>query len=250
MGTLKQNYEQWAHYDWPQGGDEWSQAWGGSEYVWYGTILPRINSFLPTTRILESAPGFGRITNFIKEFCEELLIVDLVEKCIEACKKRFQGNSHIQYFVNDGRSLAMVPSGSIDFIFSWDSLVHAEKDVMQAYIHECRRILRPDGFGFIHHSNMGAYCNHKNEPVKNLHWRDESMSADLFKQFCKEADLQCVSQEIIGWGGEILNDCFSMFTNRKSESQSLNNRIENKNFMAEADRMLSISKIYNHRLSA
>ena len=32
----------------------------------------------------------------------------------------------ISYFVNDGRSLAMVPERSVDFAFSFDSLVHVD----------------------------------------------------------------------------------------------------------------------------
>jgi len=42
--------------------------------------------------------------------------------------------THIEYFINDGRSLDMLENNSIDFAFSFDSLLHAEIDVMHAYI--------------------------------------------------------------------------------------------------------------------
>ena len=43
------------------------------------------------------------------------------------------------------------------FVFSFDSLVYAENDVIAAYLSQLARKLSPDGVGFIHHSNIGAY---------------------------------------------------------------------------------------------
>jgi hypothetical protein len=51
----------------------------------------------------------------------------------------------------------MVPENSLDFAFSCDSLVHAEIDVIDAYIDELSRKLTLSGIAFIHHSNIGAY---------------------------------------------------------------------------------------------
>ena len=61
----------------------------------------------------------------MKNLCDSLIIVDLAESCIEACKTRFQSEENFQYFVNDGKSLEMINDSSVDFIFSFDSLVHA-----------------------------------------------------------------------------------------------------------------------------
>ncbi len=136
MPTIEENLNAWSQYNWPDGGDEWSQAWGGTDYLWYGTIFPRLQYFLPTSYILEIAPGFGRMTNYLRKYCEKLIVVDLTEKCINACKERFATDTHIHYHVNDGKSLSMIPDKSIDFIFSWDSLVHAEADAIEGYINE------------------------------------------------------------------------------------------------------------------
>ncbi|RJP19279.1 MAG: class I SAM-dependent methyltransferase [Candidatus Omnitrophota bacterium] len=245
MGTLVQNLDSWSHYDWSQGGDEWSACWGGTDYLWTGTILPRIRAFLPTDTILELAPGFGRITQYLKDNCRHLIAVDLVERCIAACKSRFASSSHIEYHVNDGKSLPMIADGSIDFLISWDSMVHAESNVMKAYIDEFARILKPEGFGFIHHSNIGHYFLDKKEKVKNPHWRAESMSARLFAKYCDDAGLQCVSQELIGWGDTIHNDCFSLFTRNHSPYARPNQVFANENFMYEAGRLLQIANFYN-----
>src|SRR5688500_242534 len=111
-------------YDWIQAGEEWSEPWGSSAARWFGTILPRIHDCLPAGTILEIAPGFGRWTHYLKEHCGQLHVVDPDERCIETCRRRFSRDPNLSYHVNDGRSLAMIPDGSIDFVFSFDSLVH------------------------------------------------------------------------------------------------------------------------------
>src|SRR6476620_7829470 len=116
-------------YDWREAGEEWSQPWGSSAPQWAGTIFPRIRECLPAGTILEIAPGYGRWSHYLKDYCENLILIDLAEQCIEACKKRFSSSSHITYHVNDGRSLEIIPDESIDFVFSFDSLIHAEADV-------------------------------------------------------------------------------------------------------------------------
>src|SRR6266478_5857216 len=107
-------------YDWKQAGEEWSEPWGASEAQWNGTIFPRIRDCVPTGTILEIAPGFGRWTHFLKDLCQQLVVVDLSTKCIEACQARFADCTHITYHVNDGKSLAMIADESIDFVFSFD----------------------------------------------------------------------------------------------------------------------------------
>ena len=127
MPSIEENKLVWdANYDWGQAGNEWSGSYGGVAMHWYATLLPRLPAFVPTGTILEIAPGFGRWTNVLKDLCQQLVVVDLSAKCIEACQARFADSTHITYHVNDGKSLAMIADESIDFAFSFDSLVHAE----------------------------------------------------------------------------------------------------------------------------
>ena len=249
MPTVEENLQSWSHYDWSQRGDEWSYRWGGTEYVWWGTVFPRVQAFLPANGILELGPGFGRCTQYLKNFCKELTVVDLVERCIEACKERFSDCGHISYFCNDGKSLNMVPDDSIDFIFSWDSLVHCECDVIENYVAEFARVLKPNGAGFVHHANMGYYRSREDgeEFIKNnnVHWRAVSMSGELFEKYCRESGLQCVAQELIGWGGEILNDCFSSFVPQGSILARPNVVREDEKFMDEVDHLAALAEMYS-----
>jgi SAM-dependent methyltransferase len=236
MPSVEENKYQWSNYDWKDQGDEWSEAWGKTEYLWLRTIYPRIKRFIPTNSILEIAPGYGRITQYLNNYCRTLKIVDLNINCIEACKKRFKQSflHRIDFYTNDGLSLPMIADKSIDFIFSWDSLVHAEPDTIESYIKEFARILKNDGKGFIHHSNIAEFPGAQND-----HWRG-NMSSELFVKFCLDADLHCLSQEKINWGSSVLNDCFSVFAR-----QGDNKVVSNPNFMDEALQTRQIAELYS-----
>jgi hypothetical protein len=90
-------------------------------------------SDLPFSFPLDSITG-----QFLKTKCQSTIAVDLSETCIKHCKTRFASETHIQFHTNDGTSLAAVPDNSVDFVFSFDSLVDVEKDLMEAYVPERR----------------------------------------------------------------------------------------------------------------
>jgi hypothetical protein len=75
--------------------------------------------------------------------------------CIEACRRRFAAEPNLSYHVNDTCSLSMIPSGSIDFAFSFDSLVHVHREIVEAYVAELADKLTKHGIAFLHHSNLG-----------------------------------------------------------------------------------------------
>lgn len=246
MPTLATNKQHWDAYDWPQGGDEWSAAWGGSDYVWCAVLLPRLLRFVPAPTVLEIAPGYGRWTQYLKELCDRLIVVDLAAQCIDACRARFADATHITYHVNDGLSLDCVPARSVDFVFSYDSLVHAEAAVVRGYVHQLAEKLTADGVGFLHHSNLAALvpAPAPGQPPPDIHWRAHDMSAALFVEFCREAGLQCIAQEIVDWGGQAQLDCFSVFTRPGSRFARPLQVIETPTFMAEAARLRGLAALY------
>lgn len=255
MADVEHNISVWNKtWDWSTGGEEWSAWWGGTPALWYGALLSRIHAFLPAGTILEIAPGFGRWTQYLKDECEQLIVVDLAERCIEGCKERFADADNIEYHVNDGRSLEMVADGSLDFVFSFDSLVHAEADVLEAYLLQLGRKLKPDGIGFFHHSNLGEYRRMAALTLRSPEWlrrrliprgylidlgawRDESMTAALFAEQCEKAGLSCVSQEKINWDtGRALTDALSLFTPRGSRWDRPPRVVRNPGFTRDARR--------------
>jgi SAM-dependent methyltransferase len=250
MPSIEQNEHEWSSYDWAGAGDEWSLLWGGPDYQWWGTLLPRLHEFVPTGTILEIAPGYGRWTRYLVRLCDRLIGVDLVPNCVEFCGKRFAGIPKASFHQNDGRSLEMVPDGQVDLAFSFDSLVHCERDVLEAYIGELARKLSPNGVAFIHHSNVGAYADPKTGELTctNLARRGIDMSAELFQSFCREAGLRCVVQELVNWQpGEQFNDCFSVATPLGSKFERHTLVRQNPDFMKEAANLGKIAAYYGPR---
>lgn len=231
------------NFDWRNQGDEWSNEWGGPDMQWYGTILPRIHLFVPCLTILEIAPGYGRWTDFLKDLCERLTIVDLASNCIEACRKRFADHKHLDYHVNDGKSLAMIPDKSVDFAFSFDSLVHADRESIEGYIRDLALKLKPDGVAFIHHSNFGETRGGWSLP--NPQARSPDMTAALFEKLTRKAGMQCVSQEIIDWAGGHEMDCMSLFTPAGSHWARPNVVFRNRRFEQEMKACGELAKLYS-----
>ncbi len=238
-------------YDWKDAGEEWSQPWGSSTEQWTETIFPRVRDCLPAGTILEIAPGFGRWTHYLKEYCRELWAIDKSSECIEACRQRFASDSHVHCHLNDGRSLSMVPDSSVDFVFSFDSLVHPDREVVEAYLRQLGTKLKIRAKGFIHHSNFGEYVNSPRERLPEFlakplikanildwaHHRNPGMTAELFRALCEQNGLYCISQELVNWRGRRLIDCLSLFVRSDSAPQSSTKIIRNPNFMREAARI-------------
>ena len=267
LPSVEENESNWnAAYDWTLRGDEWSSHWGGVETHWHATLLPRVRPFLPTGTICEIAPGYGRWTEYLLGDCDQYVGVDLASRCVDACRERFSSFDHARFEVNDGRSLPMLENDSVDFVFSFDSLVHVEADVIAQYLVELARVLRPDGIGWLHHSNLGEFSpqvrrmeqaeavGYRSSTLRSLlrrcgaiewrHGRAQSMTAPLFVDLATRAQLKCVGQEIVNWGSARLIDCISLVTRPGSVWDRPNEVRRNSNFMDEGTSARSISAVF------
>ena len=270
MPSIDENIDKWNEsYDWRQRGDAWSSPWGGAEAQWYGSIFPRIHHFLPASAVLEIAPGFGRWTHFLLEHCETLTAVDVAPKCTESCRERFADYPQARFETNDGQSLPMVEDESIDFAFSFDSLVHVESDVLSGYLTELARTLKPGGVAFLHHSNYGSYARsaHAFAPMqttldrlpatvraglmrmgvyRGAHWRASSVSASGFAELSEATGLHCVGQELVNWeGGVVLLDTMSVLTKPNSRWDRPNSVVKNRLFRLEARAIRKSGSVYS-----
>lgn len=269
MPSLEENKKHWTEYSWETSGEEWSREFGSSSNIWHAILLPRLLPFLPARRLLEIAPGYGRITHFIKDHCDELTLVDVTENCIAACKERFAEDTHIKFHVNDGKSLDAIPEESIDFAFSFDSLVHVDMDVLGAYLGQLAGKLSEQGVAFLHHSNLAAVITDEGtlpevpahwsgsgpspKPFRNslgelpampTQWRDPTVSAASFRRACDEAGLVCSQQELLNWGSNHLIDCFSVVARPSSPQARDFHSWENPDFMLFAGLLREASRGY------
>jgi len=260
--SVEQNVQMWgADYDWSEAGDEWSARWGGSDGLWTRTLLPRVCSYLPATTLVEIAPGYGRWTRFLVDYCDRLVGVDIAANCVETCRRRFAARE-ADFHLTDGASRPGVADGTADFVFSFDSLVHAEADVLQGYIRELAAKLSEDGVAWLHHSNAGAYGRayriasvaparlRSSDPLRRVlpnvdGWRARSVTADWLAKECEASGLRCTSQEKITWGhSPYLLDTISVICRPGSRFDRPPHRVANRGFMNEAAQTAAIAALY------
>lgn len=217
MPSVSENLKLWSEHHWSHAGEEWAVGYAdndtaNADIAWSVGIWPRIHRCLPAAHILEIGPGFGAWTQFLRQWSRHMTLVDLTPRCIDECRKRF-GSLGMTYHVNDGRSLEMVADDSVDFVFSWHSLVHCQHDVMTGYVRQLARKLKPGCWGMIQHSNFGMYFN----PVRGAFEREnpagfgEDMTAAKFASDAFAAGLTVDVQEIAPWGSHDEISCFSLF---------------------------------------
>lgn len=179
-------------------GGYYAAAEEGMVWQWDNLIYPVIKDF-DFTKVLELAPGHGRNTNMLRKLAKDITLVDVNKTCIDACINRF-GNEmdgcKFHYAVNNGSLLPMISDKSITTIYTFDSMVHFDKTIVREYMQEFKRILAPDGKGFLHHSNYGSVAPNS-DWARNPGNRSD-MTAELLKAYAEDVGLSVVSQKIHG----------------------------------------------------
>tara|TARA_R110000772_G_scaffold5691_2_gene20358 strand:- start:11846 stop:12514 length:669 start_codon:yes stop_codon:yes gene_type:complete len=174
---------------WKDGGHEWSSNVGhDTDYIWNKYIFEHLREFR-NDDILEIAPGYGRMTQYLSVLTSNLSVVDLNENCINKTKEKL-GNFVENYYINDGLKLDMISSNSVDLVFSYDSFVHMHKNVIESYIEEIERVLKNGGYGFIHHSQ---YYSDEDLSFGNYGGRSD-MNKDLFNEMVKKNGMEVIKQ--------------------------------------------------------
>lgn len=254
MANLTANRKYYENYDWSSGGEEWSEPWGGTRSMWITSIYPRISEFLPAKTIVEIGSGHGRIARILHAFStNQLILFDIVDECVSVCKKKFASSSKTICLKTDGCTLGNVANRSVDFIFSFYSLVGADNETITGCLEEVDRVLSDDGVAFIHHSNAGMYFDpEKTDLDKRLlmlaAYRDMSIDALTVQEIVAQCNLICMKQECINWDvTEILSDCFSIIARPDSKWACEPVLIHNPEFQEEQNRAKKNEQARNHR---
>jgi ubiquinone/menaquinone biosynthesis C-methylase UbiE len=196
MPTLSQN-RYWDIYKWPDDGDEWTDqaAFCGVPYPLWKQYL--VESFIVSnvgeaSTVLEIAVGHGRWTPPLAEIARLYIGVDMNRSCVNFCQRRFLHLANVEFHENDGRSLGMIGEQTIDFVWSFDSFVHLESNVTDAYMAEIARVLLPGGRCCIHHPG-------KPTEIQRARGLRSMVEVDTFALIAKAHGLHVVSQ-VDSWG--------------------------------------------------
>ena len=246
MATITENKAYYDNYDWRYTGEQWASRWRGTDVQWYGTILPRLHLYLPAATIVEIGCGHGRLSRFLEPYCDRLVLVDMTESCVNGCAKLFGTDPRVSCVLGDGLSLGGVADASVDLVFSFFSLVHADAATLRCYLHEMARTLSANGVVFIHHSNAGACVSGNPAEDAGLHdYRDANVSAQTVAELAQAAGLACRSQELFGWEtDQLLTDCFSVVVRPGSRRAMPNTVIQNWDFPFEVEKLGQLAEIY------
>ncbi len=190
----------------------WDDYFPAAETVmqrqWEEIIWPLIKDFDFDT-VLELAPGGGRNTERLCEVAGKIYAVDYNSYALQRCREKLGSSHHgceIEYYVNNGTDLRVIDDSSVSAVYCWDAAVHFEKSIMNSYVKEFFRVLRPGGRGFVHHSALGDKA-HKNIK-KNPHWRS-NVSRESFARMCRASGLRIMTQADIPWNSIV--DCGTVF---------------------------------------
>ncbi|WP_083082730.1 class I SAM-dependent methyltransferase [Mycolicibacter kumamotonensis] len=234
-------------YKWDARGEEWSDAWGGSEAQWFGSLYPRLHRVLPASSILEIAPGMGRWTKFLLPLSRNYVGVDISLECVRGCQKTFANAHHARFVHNDGYSLGEVEDNSVDLVFSFDSLVHAEFDVLKSYIPQILQKLNKRGVAFLHHSNM-AQVGPEFKDASKVGLRALSVSQQNIEDLIVKSGGRVIIQEVIDWGpGKVPRDCLTMLA-RDDGQQTDPMHLYNLRFMDESASIKQFQAPYSMQL--
>jgi ubiquinone/menaquinone biosynthesis C-methylase UbiE len=161
--------------------------------------------------VLDFACGRGRIAECFADISGKLICSDASVKAIEACRRRFAGNSKVECLVNGNGSIP-VPSGSVSFLYSWDAMVHFNSSEIEEYFPEFKRVLKTDGLALIHHSNYAALSSVPRPWFENPGSR-AYVSAEDARRIGEKHGFNIVKQQVMDWSEANL-DCITVLKNR------------------------------------
>jgi autotransporter strand-loop-strand O-heptosyltransferase len=190
---------------WENNGENWSEGVGGSDKIWNDFLYPHIKDYI-RGNVTEIGPGLGRITKYLVDYCKKLNLVDLNQYCIDKCKERFNKLKFVDYYINNGKDLPNnIHDNSQDLIISFDCFVHLHQTVIDHYLGEIYRKLKPNSIACLHHSNFGG-----GEELSFHNYGGRSnMFPEIFKALCEKNNFQVLNQNIVQMN-EKLKDCITV----------------------------------------
>jgi SAM-dependent methyltransferase len=112
----------------------------------------------PTNALaVEIGSGVGRMCIALADRFERVIGVDISKEMVDRARELVT-DPHVEFIVGDGSSLQPIEDGSVDLVFSFTVFQHIPKvAVIESYIEEVGRILRPGGvFAFQWNNTPGT----------------------------------------------------------------------------------------------
>lgn len=140
---------------------------------------------------LEIGCGPGRLLRPMSRHFAEIHGVDVSDEMIALAKQKLRDvpNAHAQ--VCDGARLTAFADASIDFVYSYAVFQHIpSRDVVQEYMREVQRVLKPDGFARLQLNGLPRSMDDQYTT-----WSGARFSGTEILEFAQQHDLQVLALE-------------------------------------------------------
>lgn len=191
--NLEFNRKRWGDRETWETRDRYGYQWGQGVLQANGSMAKAADAYLrpylPKGRydlkILELSPGAGRFTSELIRYARSIDLLDMNQACLDLCAERFKVHTApMRFYLNDGRSCAMIEDTDYDLVACFDSMVHMHPDIIKGYVEQLGQKVIPGGILWLDYSGMGAR--------EGGHRTD--MTPDLMARFAADAGLSVVSQ--------------------------------------------------------
>jgi ubiquinone/menaquinone biosynthesis C-methylase UbiE len=104
----------------------------------------------PESAVLEIGSGGGRWTRYLVA-ARRVVCVDINQEFFPLLSAKFPG-APLEFYQSSGCELRGIDGDSIDFVFSFGTLVHIEPHDIRQYLDEIRRVLRPGAIAVVQYA--------------------------------------------------------------------------------------------------
>jgi ubiquinone/menaquinone biosynthesis C-methylase UbiE len=108
------------------------------------TLLGQVG-WSPRGKALDFGCGLGRLSQALSAHFEDVLGVDVAQSMVEKATRLNTTNEHCRFIVNTQPDLRIIPTDSIDLVYTNIVLQHMAPQYEAAYIREFFRVVRPSG---------------------------------------------------------------------------------------------------------
>lgn len=139
-----------------------------------------VRPYVPVSGVaLEIGAGGGRWTQFLLR-ARRIVIVEHTDAFFGYLERRF--GPRFDFYLTSGDEMAGVEDESVDFVFSFGTLVHLPAPTVRAYVQETARVLRPHGVAALQYADKTKRAARRDGP------EDAGFSSTTAASFARMAE--------------------------------------------------------------
>jgi SAM-dependent methyltransferase len=105
----------------------------------------------PETTVVEIGPGGGRWTRYMLH-AKRIYAVDFYQEMLDELRQKVAA-PNVTFVRNNGTDFPGIPDASVDLVFSFGAFVHLDVELIDAYLRNMKRLLKPDSVVVLHYAD-------------------------------------------------------------------------------------------------